>query len=239
MTSPVPETKKNSKLLSLAAVCFAVCVILLGVNLVLPLVFRAMGLSLTVSVTGIILFAVESASLAVLVIALLKNNTGLLLSVPAFVLAGAYICGAADSVVTVIKQVIYINELTESGAVFSDPPVMLLSITLTGAYAALLCAAAFVLLGGICMRKQKQNNLNAFVRFVPTIAMGVSVFINALLILAQVINTVIALTEGYPRLATISTLYSLSVKSIVFTVYLLYTVATVLIGIYFTKKSAD
>ncbi len=233
MTSPVPETKNKNTLYLISAVCLAICIILLGVNLVSPLFLKTVGFSASVSAVGIVLFAAESASLAVVIVALLKNNTGLLLSVPMFVLAGAYICGAANSVVNIIKQVIAINE-----QVGGAPSTTYFSISLTGVIAALLVAAGFALTGVMSMLKQKRQKVKGFLYFIPSALMLGGTLISTLLVFAQVINTVLAFTERYPRLAVISTVFSLVTVSISFAVYLLYTVATVLMGMKLAKKSA-
>lgn len=234
MTAPLPEKKNKNILNIISAVCLAFCIILQGVNLFSPLFLKAFGFSASVRAASIILFAAEGASLAVAIVALLKNNKGLLFSVPTFVLAGAYLCGAVNSVVSVITQIIALHE---QGVNTVAPTYF--SISLTAVIAALLIAAGFALLGVMCMLKQKQKNVKGFLYFAPSALMLGGTAINALLVLARVIHTVVAVTEGYPRLAIISTVFSMVTVSITFAVYLLYTAATVLMGMNLAKKSAE
>ena len=229
MTSSAIETKKKNMLLPLCGVCFGLCVVLYVINLVLPRIFQSFDFPATARAITIVLFFINVPAVITACVALFIKNTGELLAIPMFVLAGTYVFASVDTVANVLKQIEFINQHGEQvGPTY-------FSISLTGVMGTLLLAAGFAVIGILCLL-HRNKPLKRFLYFIPSAAFVIALLIDSLMVLAQIINTVIAFTEGYPHFATVSTVYSLSGSSVNFAVSLLFTVAALLFGINFAKN---
>ena len=229
MTSSVPETKRKSLLLPLCGVCYGLCVILYVINLVLPRIYQSLGYPATIQAISIILFFIDVSAVIMACVALFRKNTGILLSIPMFVLACAYMFGAVRAVANVLKQIEFIKQHGEQvGPTY-------FSVSLTSVIATVLIAAGFAVMGVLCLL-HRYKPIKRFLYFLPSAAFVVSLLINCLLFLVQAINTVIAFTEGYHRLPVLSNVVSLCGVSMSFGTCLLFTAAALLFGINFVKK---
>ncbi len=229
MTSSAVETKKKNSLLPFCGICYALCIILLGINLALPRVFQSFGFPNTVGAISIILFFINVPAVVTACTALFRKNTGALLAIPMFVLAGTYVFSSVYNVSGVLKQIEFLNQHGEQAN------TTFFSISLTGVMGTLLLAAGFAVTGILCLL-HRNKPIKRFLYFIPSAVFVISLLINCLIVSVRIINTVLAFTDVYPHLATASTVYSLSVSSVSFAVSLLYTVAALLFGINFAKK---
>lgn len=229
MTSSVPETKRKSPQLTLGGVCLVLCVLILGVSLALPRIFHSDNFPVTVRGISIILFFINASALITASVALFTKNTGPLLAVPSFILAGTYLFSSADGVMNLIDQVQYLSQYGE------QMPFLSVVFLLIGIVASLLVAAGFAVMGVLCLL-HRNKNVKRFLYFVPFAVFGISLLVYSLLACGNTVNTVLAFTEEYLLAATLSILFSFCTTSACLAVFLLYTVAALLLGINFAKK---
>lgn len=229
MTSSVPETKRKSLLLPLCGVCLVLCVLILGVSLALPRIFHSDNFPVTVRGISVILFFINASALITASVALFTKNTGPLLAVPFFILAGTYLFSSTDGVINLIDQVQYFSRYGE------QVPFSSVVFSLIGIVVSLLVAAGFVAVGILCLLSRNKN-VNRFLCFVPSAVFGISLLFYSLLACVNTVNMVRAFTEEYPLAATLSILFSFCTTSACLAVFLLYTAAALLFGINFVKK---
>ncbi len=230
MTSAIPETKKQNKMFTFAAVLYVICMLLLGTERLLPFVQSMLGLKASAGLINILIFAAISVSLFLLVFMLPKANGGGKLFAPFFVLAGCYLLQILTPVYSTVRRISETDRILDTAELTSE--IIWCSVSVC---ALVFAAVGFGLLGLLFMLSQKQNQKRSFVWVLPAAAFLLSTILSGTKFGINAVNFVSFITSDAASVLSSKDLilWSLTIvpSTVTFAVMLLYTVASVLIAI--------
>ena len=235
MTSAIPETKKQNKMFTFAAVLCVICMLLLGTERMLPFVQSMLGLKASAGFINLLIFAAISVSLFLLAFMLPKANGGGKLFVPFFVLAGCYLLQILTPVYSTVRRISETDRILDTAELTSE--IFWCSVSV---FTFVFAAVGFGLLGILFMLSQKQNQKRSFMWVLPVAAFLISTNLSGIKFGVNAANWVSFITSDAASFLSSKDLilWSLTIvpSTVTFAVMLLYAVASVLIAIGNMKK---
>ncbi|MBO5981825.1 MAG: hypothetical protein J6Q24_05195 [Clostridia bacterium] len=235
MTSAIPETKKQNKMFTFAAVLYVICMLFLGTERLLPFIKSMLGLKASAGLINILVFAAISVSLFLLAFMLPKANGGGKLFVPFFVLAGCYLLQIPTPVYSTVRRISETDRILDTAELTSEIIRCCVSVC-----AFVFAAVGFGVLGLLFMLSKKQNQKRSFVWVLPVAAFLLSTILSGTKFGINAINVVSFITSDAASFLSSKDLILWSLTSVpstvTFAVMLLYTVAAALIATGNMKK---